>query len=385
VLPISNDCALRERLRSCDVGSLPFTGDFEKFLRGASLYNSLLPLLTPNDPSISEPCEQFEKSVVKGLLGKLKAGIDVPNFPQFRDMNEMFLQLIEGVTKTKSGYELSGRLTVPSGKRVLPELEVVRQNASQIRDAAGRRVELKICVTGPYTLSSLLANKTSEAFRQFGEALREIVGASVVTHKNMEVTLVSVDEPVFGLASDTLLDRGSSGREMLLKAWEEVCHEAKTKGAKTLIHLHDTADELFWGVRDLDLVQSHVGDPMYESRGAKQICERSDKFIEASVAITDFDCLIRQRIVASKKRVSEASMGQLVADAWGAIKAGKVDPATYLEDSRTMRSRLARILKLFGKQRVLFAGPECGMRSFPNLECALECLRRVSKVTKGRG
>jgi len=367
------------------VGSLPFSGDFEKFLRGASLYNSLLPLLTPNDPSISEPCEQFEKSVIKGLLGKLKAGIDVPNFPQFRDMNEMFLQLIDGVTKTKSGYELSDRLTVPSGKRVLPELEVVRRNASQIRDAAGRRVELKICVTGPYTLSSLLVNKTAEAFRQFGEALREIVRASVVTHKNMEVTLVSVDEPVFGLAGDTLLDRGSSGREMLLRAWEEVCHEAKTKGAKTLIHLHDTADELFWGVRDLDLVQSHVGDPMYESRGAERICERSDKFIEASVAITDFDCLIRQRIAASKKRVSEASMGQLVADAWGAIKAGKVDPATYLEDSKTMRSRLARILKLFGKQRVLFAGPECGMRSFPNLDCALECLRRVSKVTKGRG
>jgi len=372
-------------LRSCDVGSLPFSGDFEMFLTGASLYNSLLPLLTPNDPSVSEPCEQFEKNVIEGLLGKLKAGIDVPNFPQFRDMNEMFLQLIDGVRKTKSGYELSGRLAIRSGRRVLPELEVVRRNASEIRDAAGRRVELKICITGPYTLSSLLANRTAETFWEFGEALRQIVEASVVAHKNMEVTLVSVDEPVFGLAGDTLLDRGSSGREMLLKAWGAVCHEAKTKGAKTLIHLHNTADDIFWSVRDLDLVQSHVSDPMYESENAKQACERSDKFIEASVAITDYDRLIRQRIVASKKRVSEASMGQLVAEAWGAIKAGKVDPATYLEDSKTMRSRLARILRLFGKRRALFAGPECGMRSFPNLDCALECLRRVSKVTKGRG
>ena len=376
---------MSKRLRSCDVGSLPFHGDLDKFLTGANLYNSLLTLLRPKDPSVSEPCWHFEEKIVEGLFGKLEAGIDVPNFPQFRDMNEMFLQLMDGIRKTENGFELVGRLRLCSESRVLPELEVISRNASRIKEAVGHRIELKICVTGPYTLSYPFLNRTDEVFRQFGEVLRETVQANVIAHKNVEVVLVSIDEPVFGIVDDMLLDRGSSGREMLLKVWETVCHEAKTRGAKTVIHLHSTVDDLFWNVRGLDLIQSHVDDPLYESRKARQACDVFDKFLNASIAVTDFDRLIRERIVTSNPDSAEASIDQFVADAWASIKSGRVDPTIYLETAETMESRLKRIVGLFGEERVLFAGPECGTRSFPNLDCALECLHRVSRATMGKG
>jgi methionine synthase II (cobalamin-independent) len=51
-----------------------------------------------------------------------------------------------------------------------------------------------------------------------------------------------------------------------------------------------------------------------------------------------------------------------------------------------MKKRLTKILELFGENRVPYAGPECGLRSFPTYESALECLRRVVesvKATKG--
>jgi methionine synthase II (cobalamin-independent) len=46
-----------------------------------------------------------------------------------------------------------------------------------------------------------------------------------------------------------------------------------------------------------------------------------------------------------------------------------------------MTKRLERIVGLLGRERVRLAGPECGMKSFPTSECAMEYLRRISKVT----
>jgi len=373
---------LNEPLLTCDVGSLPFSGDLESFLKGADLYNSLLGLLHPKDPSISEPCRHFEEKIVEGLLGKLGAGVDIPNFPQFRDMNEMFLQPIEGVRKTKSGYEFTDRLKLSSERKALPELEAIRRNASRIRDAVGHRIALKICITGPYTLSSLFVNRTADMFGEFSGVLQQIVEAGVVAQKNVEIALVAVDEPSFGIMSDPLLDRGMPGREMLLKAWEEICYKAKIGGAKTLIHLHSTVDDLFWSAKNLDLVESHVDNHLYESTRAKQLCEKFDKSLKASIAITNFDSLIRRQITASTPNLNETSIGQSVADTWTLIKKGKVDPITYLETQEEVESRLRRIVELFGEERVPFAGPECGMSSFPNLNCALEYLRRISGAAK---
>jgi len=319
---------------------------------------------------------------VEGLLGKLQAGIDVPNFPQFRDMNEMFLQLMEGTRKTTSGYELTGQLRLGSERKVLPELEAVKRNASRIRDEIGHRIALKICVTGPYTLSSLLVNRTGEAFGQFGEVLQQIVEANVTAQKSVEVVLVSIDEPVFGLASDTLLDRGAPGREALLKAWEAICHKVKTRAAKTIIHLHNTADDIFWNVKGLDIIESHVGDPLYESARSKEACETTDKFVKASIAVTDFDRLVREKIVASSPGLSESSIGPLLAETWASINKGETDPTAFLESKELMKNRLKRVLRLFGEERVSFAGPECGTRSFPSTDCALEYLRRISEVAK---
>jgi 5-methyltetrahydropteroyltriglutamate--homocysteine methyltransferase len=367
---------------TCDVGSLPFSGDFESFSKGAHGFGSLLELLHPEDPSKSGPCHLFEEKVLEGLLGKLHAGIDVPNYPQFRDMNEMFLELMDGVRKTKGGYDLNGRLRLKPGRRVLPEVEAVKRNASRIRETVGQKVALKICVTGPYTLSSLLVNRTPQAFIQFGEVLQEIVEANVIKQSNLEVTLVSIDEPTFGFISDPLLDRGALGREILLETWERICHRVKARGAKTIMHLHNTADEIFWNVRALEVVESHVGDPLYESVSARKACETSDKFVKASIAVTDFDRLIREKILESDPNLSEASIGGLVAETWNSIKKGETDPEAYLESKRVMESRLKRILSVFGEERVPLAGPECGTRSFPTIHCALECLRRTSEATR---
>ena len=82
-------------INSCDSGSFPFIGDFAKFLEGAkhiSLHQT------------DESAEYFEKKVVENFLDKIRVNIDVPNYPQFRDMNTMFLSMMDGIEKIDAGY-----------------------------------------------------------------------------------------------------------------------------------------------------------------------------------------------------------------------------------------------------------------------------------------
>ena len=82
-------------IESCDSGSLPFVGDSAKFLEGAKRFK-----LHQTD----ESTEYFEKKMVESFLDKISVNIDVPNYPQFRDMNKMFLSMMNGVEKIKGGY-----------------------------------------------------------------------------------------------------------------------------------------------------------------------------------------------------------------------------------------------------------------------------------------
>jgi len=47
-----------------------------------------------------------------------------------------------------------------------------------------------------------------------------------------------------------------------------------------------------------------------------------------------------------------------------------------------MRKRLIDVVERFGPERVIYAGPECGLGSFPTYASAVEYLRRVSEAAK---
>jgi len=361
-------------IRSCDAGSLPFVGNIQKFLEGASCFS-----LYPS----SDSGKFFEKRVIEGFLDKVGVGIDVPNYPQFRDMNEMFLAMINGVEKAKGGYLETKSLSAKAERSQIPEVKAIEKNSQMIYEEKGEPFEVKICVTGPYTLSSLFLHRDKQIFSRLGNTLSQIVEDNIFSEKHGKVSLVAVDEPVFGLQDDPLIDFGSRGRENLRKAWESVFHKAKSKNAQTLLHLHNTADELFWETKFLDVVDSHVDDPIYQMKKTKERLESTDKFLKASLCIADFDTLIKKRIVtASRQEITELAINERIAEAWTGITSGKADPKIFLEKLDIMKERLVEMVGRFGEERVPYAGPECGPKGFPTYDCALECLRRVSNAVK---
>ena len=361
-------------MKSCDAGSLPFVGDIEKFLEGATRFG-----FHPVEDSV----KFFEKMVVEGFLDKVGVGIDVPNYPQFRDMSEMFLAMVDGVERVKGGYLETKILSVKADRSHIPEVIVIEKNSHMIYEKKGGPFEVKVCVTGPYTLSSLFLHRDNEIFSRLGNTISQIVENNVFSEKRGKVGLIALDEPVFGLQDDPLIDFGSKGRENLRKAWESVFHKAKSKNAQTLLHLHNTADELFWDIKSLDVIDSHVDDPIYQMKKTKEGLESTDKFLKASISVADFDTLIKKRIITtSRQKMTELAINERIAEAWTGITSRKTDPEIFLEKLDIMKKRLVEIVDRFGIERVLYAGPECGLKGVPTYKYALECLRRVSSAVK---
>ncbi|MEJ2272535.1 MAG: hypothetical protein P8X91_08690 [Candidatus Bathyarchaeota archaeon] len=115
----------------------------------------------------------------------------------------------------------------------------------------------------------------------------------------------------------------------------------------------------------------------------RDLLESKDKFLKASVAINDFDILIKKKIVAmSNEKTDESEINQKIANTWNLIKNGKIDPLQFLETQKIMEHRLVDLIDRFGSERILYLGPECGLKGYPSYENALECLRRVSSLTK---
>ena len=362
-------------VESCDAGSLPFVGDLNKFLEGASNYGQLT----------NESTLFFENKVVSGFIDKAKAGIDVPNYPQYRDMTRMFIDMIDGLSKVNGGYIETGTLAIKSGKTLMPEAQAIKNRSKEIYDLLGHPFNLRICITGPYTISSVFAYEDKNTFTRLGNVLAEIVDANIFSNKYGSVKLVSIDDPVFGFIDDPLIDHGAEGRENLLKAWETIMQKIQARGAQTCLHLHNTSDELFWQVKSLNIIESHVNDPFYQAKRTKEHLEATDKYLKASIAVTDFDQLIRNQILgASEQKIADAAINEQIAQVWENLNAKKTDPLTYIESVETMKDRLKYSIERFGANRIAYSGPECGMRSFPTYESAIECMKRISEATRSQ-
>ena len=359
---------------SCDVGSLPLAFEPALLERGA------LDVLSPGRAS-SGAALLFKRAVISALKDKLSAGLDVPTYPQFRGMNDMFLSMFYGIEELEGRYVEVGHLGVRDAR--IPEVHVIEGGAKEIAEFLGlEKLRLRVCLTGPHTLSFCFAFRSPGLLARLGHVLAEVTRENAIRSKHLEVAILALDEPTFGTVDDLLIEPGSEGREELLRAWEEIMGVARARGAVPCLHLHSTSDGLFWHVEPLRLIESHVDDPLYRLAETKTLLDEHDKVLKASICRTDFDLLVRERLKTEKPGASEAEISERVGEAWKAIKAGRLEPSTFLEPVELLLKRLKKVIERFGPERIPFAGPECGLRAFPTYGVAIECLRRVARTCK---
>ena len=133
-------------------------------------------------PSLSR--DQYLEMVRDVLAQKSCAGVEVPTYPQFRDMIRMFMDEIEDPAKAKSPY-----LIKKEHARIM-ELEAV---------PAGE--DVRVCVTGPVELyiSAFGATHYPDILKTLAKSVSRFLSLALEEGK---MSVASLDEPSLGLNSN---------------------------------------------------------------------------------------------------------------------------------------------------------------------------------------
>ena len=354
-------------MKSVDIGSLPFQGDYEAFNRGAKGGGEQ---------------QYFEKTVVDYYVGKILAGLDVATYPQLRDMCSMFLDDLSGLVKVEGRYAVLDPLK-PRHK-CIAEVDAIFKHSKEIYWKIGESFKMRVCITGPYTLSSLLIEPSVEQILDLAEALYQIAEGSVQSNKYGYVEMVAVEEPLLGVVDDPRLDYGGEWSEALLKAWDKIFYAASSRGVLCSMHLHSTSNRIFWGVDRLNIIEAEVEDDIFRSERTRAFLEKQNKKLRASICITDVNKLA-EKAAERIPRYNTLPEGQRLAQIWADIKCGREDAATLLESEEEMEARLKQTVNLLGLENIPYAGPECGLKGFLTLDNALLYLKRCSDVVRRFG
>jgi 5-methyltetrahydropteroyltriglutamate--homocysteine methyltransferase len=306
-------------------------------------------------------------NLVDEFIQKIKVGIDVPNYPQHRDMNTMFLEMVTGIQKTVNGYIFTEKPKLNKENSKFLEVETIKKNSKTIEQETGKPFEMRLCITGPYTLSYMFTNRSGETFVDFANIFSEILQKNAFNNKHGRVSIIAIDEPLFGVMDDLLLDYGAQSRELLLKSWETISHTAKRLRCDSMLHLHNTANRLYLNVTSLNVIDAHIQNTV-----TRKELENNDKKLKASITVSNYDTLLSNVF---------GSNTQKKASIWSKILTGQIDPTKYLETTKTMKKRLMKTLQKYGTENVPYAGPECGLKGHPTHNCAIQCLKRVARAT----
>ncbi|NOY10819.1 MAG: methionine synthase [Archaeoglobi archaeon] len=285
--------------------------------------------------------KEYAEMVKRAFLMKVNAGVDVPTYPQFRDMNEMFLDLIKNPEYQEDVY-------------------VIRREYARIREVeAVLEMDVKamrVCITGPFELY----------YKEFGPVIYddalEKIGISISRFiENLDsdvVKCVSLDEPSLGTNPEL-----QPTKEQIQLAYEKIDFPGDVQ-----IHLHSP---LFY-TEVLDVEQINViGIESARDEKAMDFVDREDlesydKYLRVGVGRSDIDGIIAEYNTKHGVNV------------WG-DREGMMRAIDEVESPERIRSRIERAIKLF-EDRLKYIGPDCGLFSFPSQEHAVRILENINRA-----
>lgn len=287
--------------------------------------------------------ENFGKVTFDAFVKKCQTGLDVVTYPQQYDGIKQVSEVVH-VAMEKGTFVLDER------DAFLPEVELIKQEAAQISEAIGDRIKLRVCLFGPMEqyLKEMGTVAYADVLDGFAETIRRFAKNSVLNEKHVKTEVVSIDEPSFGF-----LDVAADNEKLI-----DVLNRAfDFGGVVRQIHLHSStrlADCL--RVKNIDVVSFEgAASPKNVDAVSKKMLDETDKQIRVGVSRTDVDALLAE---LNDGGVPKPTAEQLV------------------ESEETIKRRFAAAKERFG-DRLAFAGPDCGLGSWPSLEAALLLLRRT--------
>ncbi len=289
---------------------------------------------------------------------KIDAGVEVPTYPQYQDMNEQFLSIIRDPENCEEPFK------VKSDAARIMELGSIEPVAKAYLEETGNKLDIRVCVTGPLELylKEFGGTEYVDILNLFGESIDNFVKNSVSNAKNFNIRTVSIDEPSIGINPQVMFDD-----DQLITAMDKACQSANKNGCDVEIHLHSPLHyTLACQSENISVIGvESAATPSYLELIDKKVLEDSDSFLRVGVARTDIF-----NLVASLNEKYNTNV-------WKETQHFP-EIINEMETPAVISKRLAHAYSIFG-ERIKYAGPDCGLGSWPSQEIAAQLLKNTAE------
>jgi len=307
-----------------------------------------------NDP-------EFLNILRDAMLQKIEAGVDVPTYPQFQDMNQQFLDIINDESKTEEP------LLVRKDKARIVELEALEEAGAEYYKKNDKKLNVRVCVTGPVELYMKQFGGTAykDVLNALAASVDRFISNSIDNAKQFRIATVSIDEPSIGINPQIMFSEGD-----LVEALDKAAKTAASHNIDTEIHLHSPLHyKPVCRVPSIGIIGvESAANPSYLDLIDKKDLDDYDKFLRVGVARTDI------------YNMAAALNEKYGTNVWKE-PARLEEIVTGMETPQVIEKRLERTYGIFG-ERIKYAGPDCGLGSWPTQELAFKLLRNTGTGIK---
>ncbi|AKB26673.1 5-methyltetrahydropteroyltriglutamate-- homocysteine methyltransferase [Methanosarcina sp. MTP4] len=292
---------------------------------------------------------------------KIDAGVQVPTYPQYQDMNEQFLKVIRDESCCDGPFEVKLECAR------IEELDAIESVAKVYKEKFGETLQVRICVTGPAELylKEFGGRNYADIYSIFAKNVNKFVRNSMKSAKNFKIATVSIDEPSIGLNPELAFDN-----DQIISALTDCSKAASKWGADVEIHLHSA---LYYNLAcetpTINVIgMESAGTPSYMDLIDKKVLEDTDSFLRVGIARTDIYTL------------AGALNEKYNTNVW---KEQEYLPeiVTELETPQVITKRLRIAYRRFGNL-IKYVGPDCGLGSWPNQKISFMLLSNVAQGIK---
>ncbi|MDR0767930.1 MAG: methionine synthase [Methanosarcinales archaeon] len=326
-----------------DIGSFPLPNGSSKSVLSEAAFNR------DNDPLLFPVLDQI-------LELKMKAGVQIPNYSQVRDMNEQFLRPMKDDTCCSGPFDLKEECAGTV------EMLAMDLYCRKIKEETGEKPLVRMCVTGPTELylKEFGGALYTDIYQLFAKDVNLFVRNAMKSMKNCQIAIVSIDEPSIGINPELALPA-----DEIIAAFNEAGKDAAKNGADVEIHIHSP---LYY---DLACRSETINVIGMESAATPSYADMIDKKV-----LLDYDTYVRAGIT----RTDIFSMAGVLNEKYGGNVWNKPEImkeiVTVMETPETAEKRLEKLYGVFG-DRIKYAGPDCGLGSWPSQELAANLLKNT--------
>lgn len=334
-----------------DVGSFPLPDYIDKDNFNKFYWSAYQGILNKADISQNRGIKNFViQPIIDSFIQKVNAGVEVINFPQHMDIYTQFL-------KPLNDHEIEPGLISKDAANII-EVPILAEYAKEQYEQTGRKLQLKICITGPIELYVKERDFTIylDLALNYAKTIKHFIKNSLIDTKYMKTALVSIDEPSFGY-----IDIVNVNNEEVAQIFDK-CLEGVSIDSQ--IHLHTLA-------RAKNAMQSEHLDVLtceYASDPSNVIpkaeLEEFDKFIRVGITRTNINSIISEALDAGKT-YEELNTFK------GTLQ--------LIDSKDRIEKNLREALKRYG-DRLKYVGPDCGLSGWSPPEAAYELLHRTFEI-----